>query len=165
MATWTPFTLAGVTKGIPPEVLAANGAWVLANPEKAGRLGEIVDEVRAVFRAAVAVKNAVDAAAETVPFTGYHHAVAMVSYLLAIETGYTGPDAGGVTVPGSKEGVGTSVFVSTGAGGFNLMTELCQRMVRVDIWLRMVESGSIAIGNEGAGVPMYVPRVAGVVNG
>jgi selenocysteine lyase/cysteine desulfurase len=117
MTTWTPFTLAVVLNALPSDMEQLRQNWVTAHPEKANRLAEIVEETRRAFRDAVAAnpRNVLDAATETVPTTGFRHALSLVFYHLGMEMG-----------------------AQMAADADNVVT-------RAEIWLRMVENGGIPI--------------------
>lgn len=130
MTTWTPITLSVVLNALPSDLETQRAAWVLAHPEKANRLAEIVDEVRAAFRDAVQSNpaNVMDAATDTVPNAGLRHALNLAMFSLAMEMGAT-----------------------LDANANDVVT-------RADIWLRMVANGSIPIACDAAvrgGTPSY----------
>ena len=130
MTTWTPFTLAVVTNALPTALAQTYANWVIANPGKANRLGEIVEETRKAFRDAVGTNplNLMDGDLETVPNVGYRHAVDLVIYTLGRETG-----------------------AELGADAYN-------QAMRADVWLRMVENGGIPIPCDAelrGGTPSY----------
>ena len=89
MATWVPFTEAVFQNSLPVFVLSAHSAWVLANPTKAPRLTEIVADVLATFRDAVAANplNVMDEDANNIPAAGLQYAVDLAAYTLWIEMG------------------------------------------------------------------------------
>ena len=130
MTTWTPFTLAVVTGAMPTDMAQLYANWLTAHPEKANRLAEIVDEVRATFRNAVAANllNVMDTAVDTVPDGGFRHALNVATYNLGMEMG-----------------------VQMAADASNVVT-------RAEIWLRMVANGGIPIPCDDAlrgGTPSY----------
>ena len=146
MTPWTPFTVAVVTNAMPSTLAVFYTAWVNAHPEKANRLAEIVDEERKQFRDAVSANplNLLDTAVDTVPNVGLRHAINMAVYELGIEMGY-----------------------SFDASAYDQVT-------RAQIWLRMVQNGTIPIPCDPelrGGTPSYwrpderEPRPARCVDG
>lgn len=117
MTTWTSFTLAVVTNTLPSDLEQLRVNWVTAHPEKANRLAEIVEEVRKTFRDAVLSNrlNVMDSATDTVPTIGFRHALNLAIYNLGMEMG-----------------------AQMAADADNVVT-------RAEIWLRMVEGGTIPI--------------------
>ena len=115
MAAWTELSFEDVVNGCPTEIWTLYKSWVDANPPKAHRLRELVLETVATFRGAVAANPAcvVDPNPATVPTTGFRHALNLVIFNLGMEMG----------VPFSSD-------VATLA-------------TRADVWLRMVQSGTI----------------------
>jgi len=89
MATWVPFTEAVFQNALPVFVLEAHAAWVVANPTKVNRMGEIVAAVRAVFREAVQANpaNVMDSETDTIPAAGLEYALDMAAYRLWVEMG------------------------------------------------------------------------------
>ena len=82
-------TLGGVVAALPTDLGTLHAAWIDTNPGKAGRLEGIVAENLAAFRQACECNPAVemDAAADTVPTTGYQHALNRIFFTLAMEMG------------------------------------------------------------------------------
>src|ERR1035437_9426108 len=104
-------------------------SWIDVNPGKAGRLGELVAETVATYRAAVAsnLRNVLDVALNTVPATGFRHALNQIIFNLGMEM------------------------------GVQFAPEVYSLITRADIWLRMVESGTVTPGEttDGRGTPSY----------
>ena len=131
MGAWTELTVAVVTNALPTDMATLYGSWVDANPAKANRLNEIVAETVALFRQAVATNPAceVDPNPDVVPTTGFRHALNYVIFNLGMEMGF-----------------------QFAPGVYTLMT-------RADVWLRMVESGTInpvlPVGADSS--PSYTP--------
>lgn len=125
---WTELTVAAVQNALPSDLATLYASWVEANPTKATRLGELVAEVRRTFRTAVEANpaNVLDDNPETVPTTGFRHAINMVIFNLGMEMG---------------------VQLSSEADGL---------ITRADIRLRMVQNGGIPIDSiAGEGSPSY----------
>jgi hypothetical protein len=125
---WTVLNVETVMRALPSDLKTLYGSWVEANPMKANRLGELVDEIRRTFRRAVEANpaNQLDDNPETVPVTGFRHAINSVMFNLGMEMG--------------------AEFSSAVDG---LIT-------RADIWLRMVQNGGIPIDTAaGEGAPSY----------
>ena len=137
MAAWTELTLAVVVNALPTDLGALYLSWVDANEEKADRLAEIVVETVGIFRQAVAANlaNAVDSDETKIPTTGFRHALNWVIFHLGMEM------------------------------GVQFAPEVYTLITRADIWLRMVQSGSILIDVDGAGggTPSYEPPEMGRV--
>ena len=106
-------------------------AWVTANPDKEGRLGELTLEVVQTCRAAVSSGSpaALDPDVTTVPASGYRHMISMVIFNLGMEM------------------------------SFEFMQSFYALVTRADIWLRSVQVGSISIpSNDGTlPSPSYEP--------
>jgi hypothetical protein len=127
---WTELTVAAVQDALPSDLATLYASWVEANPSKGTRLGDLVVEVRKTFRTAVVANpaNRLDDNPDTVPTTGFRHAVNMVIFNLGMEMG---------------------VQLSSEADGL---------ITRADIWLRMVQNGGIPIDSmAGEGSPSYRP--------
>ena len=79
---WTDFTVAAVLNAMPSDLKTLYASWVEASPSKANRLGELVDEIRRTFRRAVEANpaNQLDENPETVPVTGFRHAINSVIF-------------------------------------------------------------------------------------
>ena len=175
MSAWVSFTVDTFRNALPVGVLSQHDAWAVDNPGKATRMAEIVAEVLAIFRAAVGAsgRNVMDTAEGTVPMSGAHFAFVYAFYILGMEMQLTVSGAGvgtpvgygGVSPIGGEEPAPLSsyppVYMLGTTVGFDYLAELSKEMVRVDIWLRMVQSGSIvidAVAAAGAvvGTPTYV---------
>ena len=89
MAEWVPFTEASLLNTLPLFVVDAYNNWIGVHPEKAARLGEIVAQVRTVFREAVAAnpRNAMDVDEDTVPAVAVQFAADMAAHTLWVEIG------------------------------------------------------------------------------
>ena len=125
---WTELTVEAVQNALPSDLATLYASWVEANPTKANRFGELVAEVRKTFRTAVEANpaNQLDVNPNTVPTTGFRHAINMVIFNLGMEMG---------------------VQLSSEADGL---------ITRADIWLRMVQNGGIPIDSmAGEGSPSY----------
>ena len=129
MGAWTELTVDVVKKAMPTDLATLYQTWLDANLAKANRLSELVAEAVATFRQAVAANplNVMDAATNTVPTTGFRHALNWVIFNLGMEMGVQ---------------FAPQVYTLTTRG---------------DIWLRMVQSGTIKpVGTtEGDGSPSY----------
>ena len=174
MATWVPFTDATFQNALPLDFQNQHTTWVAINPAKASRLTEIVTAVRNTFRSAVASNptNVLDPNATTVPATGEEYAFVMAAYKLGLEIGMTsvaspqGRTVVNLVVTNSSSGGLVPMGGSSGstATGLNFLDELGRRIVRAEIWLRMVQSGIIPIAAEGTsgGTPSFArPEGAG----
>jgi hypothetical protein len=86
---WIAFDGAYVLAGLPTEIAALYDQWIIDNPEKADRLGEIVDSVVADFRTGLSANPSVtlDAGENTLPERCVQHALTIVTYHLALEVG------------------------------------------------------------------------------
>ena len=140
MSNWVPLTEADVADAMPTDMEAAHEAWVTANPDKEGRLGELTLEVVQTCRAAVSSGSpaAVDPDVTTIPASGYRHMISMVIFNLGMEM------------------------------SFEFMQSFYSLVTRADIWLRSVQVGSISIpSNDGTlPSPSYEPpELAGRVLG
>jgi len=121
-----------VLGALPTDVRGFYEAWVAQDPAgRAGRLGELVDETVSLFRQAVASNpaNVLDPDETKIPVTGYRHALNMLVFNLAMET------------------------------GAELVPEVYTLMMRADIWLRLVQRGQIQPDPDSAnrGTPSYEP--------
>jgi len=127
VSDWTALTLAGVQNAMPTDLAALHAAWIDTNAGKAGRLQELVDEAVRMFRASVAANplNVLDAETDTVPTTGYWHALNWVIFNIAMEMG----------APLSPE-------------AYTVVT-------RADVYLRMVANGGIPVSYADGGSPSY----------
>lgn len=132
MAAWTELTAAVVTNALPTDMRNLYASWVDANPAKASRLAELVAEMRATFRQAVASNSQceLDVDPNTVPTTGFRHALNGVIFNLGMEM------------------------------GVQFAPEVYTLITRADIWLRMVQNGGIKpVGvMVGGGTPSYRRR-------
>ena len=138
MDGWTRFDLAAVQAAMPTDMAVLYATWVDANPAKATRLSAIVAGVLRRFRAVVetAPDVVMDEDPDTVPTTGFEYAVDMAIFRLGMEM------------------------------GVQFAPEVSGIMTRIDVWLRMVASGStralpVAGVEETAGTPRYAGRDAG----
>ena len=129
MAAWTELTAAVVTNALPTDMATLYASWLEANPAKASRLAELVAEMRETFRQAVAgnPQCEVDADPNTVPTTGFRHALNSVIFSLGMEM------------------------------GVQFAPEVYTLITRADIWLRMVQNGGINPVDvmAGGGTPSY----------
>lgn len=104
-------------------------SWVDANPAKAGRLVEIVDETVNMYRGAVAVYPwyVMDPDISKVPTSGFRHALNMVVFNLGMEM------------------------------GVQFAPEVYTLITQANVWLRMVQTGKIrAVDTIGdGGTPRY----------
>jgi hypothetical protein len=129
VSAWTELTAAVVTNALPTDMANIYRSWVDANPAKAGRLAELVAEMRETFRQAVASNPQceLDANPNTVPTTGFRHALNSVVFNLGMEM------------------------------GVQFAPEVYTLVTRADIWLRMVQNGGINPVDvmAGGGTPSY----------
>jgi len=103
-------------------------SWVDANPSKTNRLAELVAETLGIFREAVSTQQWVvmEEDPAMIPVTGFRHALNLVVFNLGMEMG---------------------VQFSPEVYGLN---------VQANIWLRMVQEGSLKpVESVTAGSPMY----------
>jgi len=86
---WIAFDEAYVLAGLPTEIGGLYEQWLVDNPEKADRLGEIVDSVVADFRTGLSANPSItlDAGENTLPERCVQHALMIVTYHLALEMG------------------------------------------------------------------------------
>ena len=84
MTTWTPFTTDVVENAMPTALDQTFKTWIAANPGKANRLAELVDETRRTFRDAISTnpRSLVDSETDTVPTVGFRHALNMLFFNL-----------------------------------------------------------------------------------
>ena len=89
MAEWIEFGEGYVLGALPSDVGAAYAAWLTAHPAKAGRLGEIVDQVLADFRTGLSANPNVpmDEDETKLEIRCVPHALASVVYHLMMEMG------------------------------------------------------------------------------
>ena len=169
MSSWVPFTDDTFRNALPVDFLSQHAVWVAAYPSKELRLSEIVADVRNIFRAAVRsnARNVMDTAEDTVPATGVLYAFAMAAYTLGLEIGVTSV-AGAqpstvvnlVVAPSTSGGLTPYSFPSSSTvteTGLSFLDELGRRIVRAEIWLRLVQSGVIPIMSDDdvVGTPTY----------
>ena len=85
--SWVAITETFVLAAMPSEVKPEYEAWILANPDKSDRLGEIIDSVVADFRAGLSANPSVvmDSETDTLPERCIQHALAIVFYYLSLE--------------------------------------------------------------------------------
>lgn len=85
---WIAFTEAYVLAAMPSEIEARYATWIL-DPDKAGRLAEIISSVVADFRAGLAANPNIvmDSASDTLPERCLQHALVIVFYHLVLEMG------------------------------------------------------------------------------
>ena len=128
MGVWTQFTTDVVRNALPTDLGTLFASWSDANPAKANRLGELVAAVLATFREAARANpaNVMDDGPDTVPSTGFSHALNLVVFQLGMEM------------------------------GAQFAPEVYGLNVQANIWLRMVQSGTIPIDTvTGKGTPSY----------
>ena len=115
MSGWTEFTVETVLNGMPTDMGNLYRSWVDANPSKVNRLAELVAETLGIFREAVSTQARVvmDENPATIPVTGFRHALNLVVFNLGMEMG---------------------VQFAPEVYGLN---------VQANIWLRMVQAGSL----------------------
>jgi hypothetical protein len=141
MSNWVSLIEADVADALSTDMVASYEAWVVANPDKEGRRGDLTLEVVATCRAAVQSGShaALDPDETQVPTSGYRHMINTAIFHLGVEMNYEF----------------TQNF-------YSLVT-------RADIWLRGVQVGSIPIPADDGALPSPsygVPERAGrVLNG
>ena len=131
MSAWTEFTPAVVLNALPTDLHTLYLSWLDANPSKTNRLAELIAETLATYRQAAAcnVDVVLDEDETTVPTTGFRHALNTVTFNLGMEM------------------------------GVEFAPEVATLITRADIWLRMVQNGSISPVDFTAGTPSYrVPK-------
>jgi hypothetical protein len=134
MSAWTELTVAVVENAMPTDLATLYRTWFDANPPKANRLVEIVDEVRSTYRRAVEVNpaNRMDENPNTVPTVGFRHALNSVIFHMGMEM------------------------------GVQFAPEVYTLITRGEIWLRMVQNGGILVDIDGSGgTPSYVAPEGG----
>ena len=134
MDEWTQFDVAAVREAMPTDMAVLYSSWLDANPTKSTRLAGIVAEILARFRATVATVPdlVMDAAIDTIPTSGFRHALNLAIFTLGMEMGVE--------------------FAPEVSGPVN----------RADVWLRMVASGAVKpVGMAAVGTPSYVAREVG----
>jgi hypothetical protein len=133
MDAWTDFSLAKVLEALPSDVKTFYASWVELYPDKSGRLEELIGETARLFRMSVASnpENVMDPDEAKIPVTGYQHALNTLLFNLMMET------------------------------GAEMVPEVYTLMTRADIWLRLVQRGSVtpspATGSLSGGSPSYEP--------
>jgi hypothetical protein len=122
---WTQLTITEVQAAMPTELGPLYASWIVAHPEKDGRLDELTAEAVDLCRAAVAAGsvNALDADETKVPVSGYRHMLNMIFFNLGMEM------------------------------GIDFEPEVHRVMTRADVWLRGVQLGSINVAGEESTVP------------
>ena len=87
--SWVAINESYVLAGLPTEIGGLYNQWLVDNPGKADRLGEIIDSVVADFRTGLSANPSVtlDAAEDTLPDRCLQHALTVVTYHLALEMG------------------------------------------------------------------------------
>ena len=129
MGAWTELSVDVVRNALPTDMGNLYASWVDANAAKANRLTELVAETREMFRQAVAGNPVctVDTDPNTVPTTGFRHALNTVIFNLGMEM------------------------------GVQFAPEVYTLITRADIWLRMVQNGGInpVDTSAGGGTPTY----------
>ena len=125
---WTAFTVDVVRNAFPTDFGTLYSSWVDANPSKANRLTEVVAEILRTYRRAVEVNpaNILDDDSDTVPSTGFRHALNTVIFNIGMEM------------------------------GVQFAPEVYTLISRAEIWLRMVQNGGIPVDTmAGKGTPSY----------
>jgi len=125
---WTEFTVDTVLNGMPTDMGNLYRSWVDANPSKTNRLAELVAETLGIFRETVSTQSRVvmDENPAMIPVTGFRHALNLVVFNLGMEMG---------------------VQFAPEVYGLN---------VQANIWLRMVQDGSLRpLEATKAGSPRY----------
>ena len=125
---WTEFTVETVLNGMPTDMGNLYRSWVDANPSKTNRLTELVAETLGIFREAVSTQSRVvmDEDPAMIPVTGFRHALNLVVFNLGMEMG---------------------VQFAPEVYGLN---------VQANIWLRMVQAGSLrSLDATTVGSPRY----------
>jgi hypothetical protein len=127
---WTDFSTDRVLESLPSDVRAHYQHWLMTYPDKSGRLEALVEQTRQLFRMSVASnpENWMNPDTDRIPVTGYQHAMNILIFNLMMET------------------------------GAQLVPEVYTLMTRADIWLRLVQRGSVTpsprVGAMGS--PSYV---------
>jgi len=127
--TWTELTLDVVRNALPTDLATLYASWVDANPAKANRLSEVIAEVLRTFRTAVEANpaNKLDENPNTVPSVGFRHALNSVVFNIGMEM------------------------------GVQFAPEVYTVLSRAEVWLRMVQDGSITVDTmAGKGTPSYL---------
>ena len=129
MSGWTQLTVETVLNGMPTDMGNLYRSWVDANPSKSNRLAELVTETLGTFREAVSTQQLIvmNEDPAMIPMTGFRHALNLVVFNLGMEMG---------------------VQFAPEVYGLN---------VQANIWLRMVQDGSLKpLESASAGSPRYV---------
>ena len=129
VSAWTSLTLEVVEAAFPTDLAAVHADWLVANPEKAGRLEAWRAQTVAAYRQATQNNPACELNEDesTVPTTGYLHALNTIFFFLGMEMGV------------EMDAVADSL------------------MIRADLWKSAVEHGEInplGVAN-GGGTPSY----------
>ena len=115
MSGWTVLTVEKVKAVLPTDMDNLYRSWVEANPEKGGRLVELVASTADAFREAVKTQRWVVMPENPmmIPATGYQHAVNLVVFNLGMEM------------------------------GVQFAPEVYSLHTQANIWLRMVQAGAM----------------------
>ena len=128
MDGWTQFNVATIEAAMPTDLDVLYRAWVNEYPSKATRLVCLVAETLARFRGVVELDPAVelDVAEDTIPLLGFQYAVKLTLFNLGMEM------------------------------GVQMSPEASKLMTEIDVWLRMVASGTVkAVPAVSRGMPRY----------
>jgi hypothetical protein len=117
---WLPLNETRVLADFPTDLKPQYDAWLVAHPDKAGRLVEIIEQIVSEFRSAIATNpvNVLDAETEKLPENCIRSAEVLIYGTLQNEMG---------------------VALSSGDA---------QAMTRAEIFLRQIGYGHFAIENE-----------------
>ena len=87
--SWVTVDEAYVLAAMPTEIESGYSSWVVANPGKAERLGEITGNVVADFRTGLSANPSVamDSDEDTLPERCLQHALTIIVYHLSLEMG------------------------------------------------------------------------------
>ena len=166
MSAWVPLTVDEFRNALPLAFLDQHDAWVGEYPTKQFRMVEIVAETVNRFRNAARSnsRNVISDDLTTVPATGFDYAFAVAAYTLGMEMGMTstGVVSGSTTVNVIVPPGGTTVTpLATGSSGstpaaLNFMDAMSRQVIRAEVWLRLVQSGTLPIlGDEPFGTPSF----------
>jgi len=169
MSAWVPLTVDEFRNALPLAFLDQHDAWVGEYPTKQFRMVEIVAETVNRFRNAARSnsRNVISDDLTTVPATGFDYAFAVAAYTLGMEMGMTStgvvPGSTTITVnlPYSPAGGTTVTPLATGSSGstpasLNFMDAMSRQVIRAEVWLRLVQSGTLPIlGDEPFGTPSF----------
>ncbi len=88
--SWIPVDEAYVRDAMPTELASHYETWIWKNPDKSGRLAEIISSVVADFRTGLRSNATVvmDPAGNTLPGRGVRHALTIIFYNLSLEMGF-----------------------------------------------------------------------------